>query len=285
MGTQIKRSNLDNAFMARMFGTPLNISHYTKGSFETHYHAHLEIMIINKSAGEQRIGKKRYALERGTAFFLGQFHSHSIFKTGPENLDYYNITFKPEVLNVQTPHEEEVAVLRPFYMPELVNPLRIPDSNYTKITRLCGMMLDENNRSSPRAPLLNVHLFNTILLYLTENLPLPSDGKELIALRCLSRINTRFRSELKTETLAAHVGLSPSRLAQVFRKATGRTVKEMLIQRRLTEARKLLTETTQPVAEICEQAGFRDSSYFHRTFRRETGCSPREYRQRLKATH
>ena len=54
---------------------------------------------------------------------------------------------------------------------------------------------------------------------------------------------------------------------------------------RLVRAVALLSETALPVTEIGYEAGWTDLSNFTRTFRRDVGCSPREFRRtRLSAT-
>ena len=54
---------------------------------------------------------------------------------------------------------------------------------------------------------------------------------------------------------------------------------EYLTRRRLQEAKRLLTETDIPVAEIGMQTGFSDPGYFSTVFRKYEGVSPIEYRK------
>ncbi|MFW6289291.1 MAG: helix-turn-helix transcriptional regulator, partial [Spirochaetota bacterium] len=63
------------------------------------------------------------------------------------------------------------------------------------------------------------------------------------------------------------------------RESTGTTIREALLRRRLTEAKRLLATTSMPVTELLHAAGFNDVSYFNRCFRHDTGQTPREYRK------
>ncbi|KUM43052.1 helix-turn-helix domain-containing protein [Pseudomonas sp. EpS/L25] len=56
-------------------------------------------------------------------------------------------------------------------------------------------------------------------------------------------------------------------------------------QRLLLQARRNLTFTQAPVAEIAEALGFADPAYFARCFRRGTGQSPLNYRRRAGGQH
>ena len=69
-------------------------------------------------------------------------------------------------------------------------------------------------------------------------------------------------------------------LTTVVRRRTGRTVQEWIIERRMAEARSLLSDTELPVAEIAWRVGMFDPGYFSRQFRRTHGVSPREWRGR-----
>jgi AraC family transcriptional regulator, transcriptional activator of pobA len=80
--------------------------------------------------------------------------------------------------------------------------------------------------------------------------------------------------------VAAELGMTPGHLTTVVRRRTGRTVQEWIIERRMAEARNLLSETELPVAEISRRVGMSDPGYFSRLFRRTHGTSPREWRSR-----
>lgn len=79
-------------------------------------------------------------------------------------------------------------------------------------------------------------------------------------------------------TLAALVGLSPSRFAHLFRRATGASPVRFLHSLRMTRARQLLEETRLPVRDVMRLVGWKDPSHFSRDFRRRFGVGPRRYR-------
>ncbi len=75
------------------------------------------------------------------------------------------------------------------------------------------------------------------------------------------------------------VGLSRRTLEQRFRRALGRTPKEEITRLQLERAKQLLRETTLRIEQIAKLCGFTSFKYFPRAFRRETGQTPRAYRQ------
>lgn len=94
----------------------------------------------------------------------------------------------------------------------------------------------------------------------------------------IQELNRRYREPLTVADLAATVHLSPSRLAHLFREATGEAPIQMLLHLRLRQAARLLEFSTLGVAEIAAEVGFESPFYFSRQFRRQFGVSPAAYR-------
>jgi AraC-like DNA-binding protein len=87
-------------------------------------------------------------------------------------------------------------------------------------------------------------------------------------------------SPLTIDQLAARVELRPSQFRKTFRDETGFTPQEFLTQLRLAEAKRLLAETSRSVTDIALATGFNSSAWFATAFRKQTGFSPRDWRQR-----
>jgi len=97
--------------------------------------------------------------------------------------------------------------------------------------------------------------------------------------RAQSVIEDRLADELSLSMLADELGLSPFHFARAFRKSTGMPPHQYLVQRRVLRACRLLETTRASITDIACAVGFGDPSYFARTFARQIGLSPRDYRQ------
>ena len=95
-------------------------------------------------------------------------------------------------------------------------------------------------------------------------------------------ISRNVEKRLTAEDIAAFVGKSLPMVEEGFHKALGRTVQQELIESRLSEAKRLLANTTLPVAEVAARSGFSSAQYFCRVFKADTGFSAEAWRERRK---
>ncbi|MFC7752724.1 helix-turn-helix transcriptional regulator [Tsukamurella soli] len=91
-------------------------------------------------------------------------------------------------------------------------------------------------------------------------------------------IDERLGTALSARDVAAAVGMTVGHLTTVVRRRTGRTVGEWIADRRMAEARRLLTATDLPIATVAARVGLADPGYFARMFKRANGVTPREWR-------
>jgi AraC-like DNA-binding protein len=87
---------------------------------------------------------------------------------------------------------------------------------------------------------------------------------------------------LHLEEVAAHLQISEEHLARLFKRSTGETVFDYVRRMRLEQARTLLIGSDMNVSEIAERTGFGSLAAFSRSFKRELGASPTEYRSRAR---
>jgi transcriptional regulator GlxA family with amidase domain len=94
-------------------------------------------------------------------------------------------------------------------------------------------------------------------------------------------IRSNFNKPIAIDTIAAHVGISPRHFKRRFKMAAGVPPLGYLQQIRIDAAKKRLETTRDTIAEITWHIGYEDSSSFRRLFKKSTGLSPREYRDKF----
>jgi len=77
------------------------------------------------------------------------------------------------------------------------------------------------------------------------------------------------------------LNITPHHLNTVARTITGQTAGEIIRGRSILEAKRLLTFSNQTIQQIGDKLGYKDSSYFARTFKHETGLAPITFRQQM----
>ena len=100
-----------------------------------------------------------------------------------------------------------------------------------------------------------------------------------VVARAVEYIEEHHASALRVADVAAHASISSSRLSHVFKAQLGRGVNEYLHELRIARACSALLESDAPIGDIASAVGYNDARFFHRVFRRHTGCNPTQYRQ------
>lgn len=80
--------------------------------------------------------------------------------------------------------------------------------------------------------------------------------------------------------VAAYLDLSPEYFSRLFRKETGLTFGRYLTSARLDKAADLLRNSNMKVYEVADRTGYPNFGYFSKTFKKQFGCTPFEYRNR-----
>lgn len=89
-----------------------------------------------------------------------------------------------------------------------------------------------------------------------------------------------FRTQKPIQFYADKIGITPARLNTLCRRLAGRTALQMLHERLLLEAKRNLTYTSMTISEVSFHLGFSEPAYFTRFFKRMTGQTPNDFRQR-----
>lgn len=93
-------------------------------------------------------------------------------------------------------------------------------------------------------------------------------------------IDLHLEEPIRLAEMAKALGYSSYYLSRKYQKETGMTVTDRVKTRRIGRAKELLLDTSLPIYEISERLCFSSPSYFTENFRRLTGMTPAEFRDR-----
>jgi len=92
-----------------------------------------------------------------------------------------------------------------------------------------------------------------------------------------------FRLRRSLADYAAELAMSPTHLNRIVHRATGHSASQLVNDRVLREARRLLIYTNLTAAEIAYDLGFGDPAHFSRVFSKKTGMAPGVFRRQVEA--
>lgn len=117
--------------------------------------------------------------------------------------------------------------------------------------------------------------FWSIINKLFNDLRHPGElGAQDLEERVADYIKARYMEPITIEAMAERFEVDVKHLAYRFRKHTGLSPKEFLIQCRMTHAKQLLHTTGYTIQQIAQKVGYQDAYYFSRLFKKYVGMSP-----------
>lgn len=133
--------------------------------------------------------------------------------------------------------------------------------------------------ATPRSLATWFSAFACLLREILAGAPVPGEEEDRIS-RCKSLIAAYLgKPDLSVSLLARWLGCSGDHLGRSFHRQTGSTLVGWIARERMAAAQRLLSNSELPVRVVANTVGFRDPSYFARTFRRISGISPAEWRR------
>ena len=99
--------------------------------------------------------------------------------------------------------------------------------------------------------------------------------------RSIRYVNENYTAQIKIPTLAQMENMCMTAYNMAFKNQMGMSPTKYIIKLRTDNAKELLCATTMTVKEIGTLCGYDDVNFFRKTFRKEIGVSPSEYRKRF----
>lgn len=157
------------------------------------------------------------------------------------------------------------------------------------ITSIAGTLMREVMNGDAGSRLYAESLANLLSVHLLRNYtdgPQPAEtGRQVSQPRAvvlaLNYVHQNYAMDVSLADIAAAAHLSTYHLTRVFKKATGVTPHQYLVQVRVNSARHLLTAGAgdRSLADIASAVGFADQSHLTRHFKRLLGVTPKQLRQ------
>ena len=174
----------------------------------------------------------------------------------------------------------------PVTLPEQAQHLRIREVHaQQEVNVLLDMIQREMDSDIPAHDRAARHYLGLLGVWLERQAvraapetPRPDAAKRLVA-RYTALLEKEFRRGVGVGELAVELAVTPTHLTRCCRAGCGRSAIDLLQDRRIFEARRLLSETEMGVGQIGTSLGFASPAYFTRAFQHLTGVSPSAFRR------
>ena len=94
-----------------------------------------------------------------------------------------------------------------------------------------------------------------------------------------SYIEKHYAENISLDQIAGMVGFNSSYFSALFKKECGIGLQDYVTATRMDKAKELIQKSDLPLAEICYRIGYKDIKHFTKTFKKNTGLTPGEYRR------
>ena len=249
-----------------------------------HSHNFYLCVVFTEGTGTHEIDFNSYTINPGKVFFLkpGQTHSWN-FKTPPKGYiffhsqEFYEMQFLDHTLNSF-----------PFYY-SYQNPplLQLPSLKLNEINLRFKEVYVEYLQSQIFRELKIVNMINAIYIELTrvytadvnlEKLVSSNYTKTLESLESL--INEHFYTEKLPKFYANKLNITTKHLNRIIQKTINKTTSQLISERVLLEAKRLIVHSDNNLAGIANTLEFSDYAYFSKFFKSKTGVSPMDFKKK-----
>lgn len=125
---------------------------------------------------------------------------------------------------------------------------------------------------------LSTWLTGVLHYFINYTFDYPNIKHSDVVYKCIDYIKQNFDRKITLDDIAVYVSLSRSYLSKLFKDETGYSLFSYINHIRIEKSKELLLDDTISLVDVAGLCGFEDQSYFTKVFKKETGISPKRFR-------
>lgn len=261
--------------------------HSVKGrnAFEQpHKHDFYLVFFVEKGSGIHNVDFTKYTVDDYQVFFVrpGQVHNWLL----NEDTIGFQLMLSSEIVNVFSG-----LTALPFFEQNVPYCLTLSESRFQELKKHLHdieLLLLENDLLNKEITLLQLHLLLKLLQkdYLIQFPEHDSSSKpEKIIKQFNFLIDHNFNEESSVRFYADKLNITPNYLNILSQRYLKIPAGDVIKERTILEAKRLLTSTDLSIKEIAYQLGFNDNTYFTKVFKKYVGKTPGDFKESYKFYH
>jgi len=250
-----------------------------------HSHPGMEFIYVHEGEGSAIIDQNIYPFKPGSLMYFQPFQLHRVKAVIPETGFYIRskLLFQPSIVES---YMRQFTILQRFFLYLRQSNLDCQVIQVADPTQFDTLF---HRYGSHDKELVHTESFALFFMFFLNTVKDQWSAKNQVerevqlrhicyAEHVMQWIEFHYHEEFTLAALVKELHLSSFHISHLFRKATGSTITEYLIHRRLREACLLLQTTSLPLQEICNKIGINNVSYFCQLFKKNLGATPAQYR-------
>jgi AraC family transcriptional activator of pobA len=242
-----------------------------------HRHSFYHLVLFTKGSGSHTIDFERFPVEPYQIYFMipGQVHSWHF----DEDTDGYIVHFNESLFKDFLQNPSYLPQFR-FFQGSAENSVCQVSEEIISIFE--SLLLESKNRQLDMVRIRLMEIFiqvDRVCSYKKEA-ELPAQ-KHLLLKNFQRLIEDNFRTLKLPKEYAALLYVTPNHLNALCQDLLGKSAGDLIRDRILLEAKRMLTNLDMSISEIAYNLNFTDNSYFNRFFKKNIGITPDEFRKKF----
>lgn len=247
-----------------------------------HRHSFYHLVLFTKGVGFHTIDFEKFPVKPFQIYFMapGQVHSWHFKEKAEGYIVHFNESLFTSFLQNSFYLEQF-----PFFKGHANEGVcQLPAAVQQQVSSLCESMLEEIGQGKEQnLDMIRLRLLELFILVKRscsgsgrKNIP----QQKLLVLRNYQQlIDEHFRTLKLPRQYAELLYITPNHLNALCQDLLGKKAGNLIRERVVLEAKRLLTNAGMTISEIAYELNFQDNSYFNRYFKKETGRTPDEFRK------
>ena len=263
---------------------------YEHFSYPLHFHLEYEIIYIKEGTGTRFLGNSISKFEAGDILLIGSnlphfMKSDEVYHSGNSDLRVKGtiIQFEKEFMYSAINHYPHFIKIKNLFQ-ESQRGIYFAAASFPKLQDLIEKIPLENG-------LNQMMLFLEILKEMSE-----TENRQTISTtdfvnetiydtaridKIISYLNKNYTRNISLDEIASFAAMNSSAFCRYFRSKTGKSFKNYILDMRIGYACKLLLMEDISISQLSIQCGFETISHFNKTFKKNTGYVPSQYRKTM----
>lgn len=261
---------------------------------EPHVHDFVELAYVSEGQGFHSYNNVEHEIHEGDCFIIDPEQVHSYRSHEQEQLIVNNILFQPSLLRAELELLGSFQTFMDFFYVEpflrnsqgFQSHLKLRSSEKIEMKTIVQRILSEYSEKALgyhivcKTQLIELFVFLSRCYDKIQRKPLLShDSDQLRMKRIAEFITQHYEQPLTLQQVSRMCGMSQSTFSLKFKQYCAQTFIEFRNEIRIKAALNHLEHGENKIAQIAQDVGFEDLSFFNQQFKQATGFTPRQYRK------